>query len=185
MKTLQTIILLILILIPQSANANSYENSKTHALGFAAGSTYGIGLSYSYDWEHNGIQFTALPVWDQEEGGLVAGGINLKKNFHHNNMVGIYGSFGIAGMMMRDVWEDCEWDEENNEEVNCVTEIEESRNYAVGPGVGMEFSFWGNMIFRFELPLAVRNGTDGFGISPIPNAAIMYRWDAPPKVLQF
>ena len=100
-------------------------------------------------------------------------------------MVGIYGSFGIAGMLMRDVWEDCEWDDETNEEVNCETEIEENRNYAVGPGVGMEFSFWGNMIFRFELPLAVRNGTDGFGISPIPNAAIMYRWAAPPKVLQF
>ena len=66
----------------------------------------------------------------------------MKKNFHHNEMVAIYGSFGIAGMMMRDVWEDCEWDDEINEEINCVTEVEENRNYAVGPGVGMEFSFW-------------------------------------------
>ena len=179
MKTLQTIILLILIMIPQQSAAVS------HALGFAAGSTYGIGLSYSHDWEYNGIQFTALPVWDQEDGGLIAGGINLKKNFHHNNKVGIYGSFGIAGMLMRDIWEECEWDDEINEEVNCELQTEESRNYAVGPGVGMEFSFWENMIFRFELPLAVRNGTDGFGISPIPNAAIMYRWGASPKVLKF
>ena len=81
MKTLQTIILLILILIPQNIQAASHENSKTHALGFAAGSTYGIGLSYSHDWEHNGVQFTALLVWDQEEGGLVAGGINLRRIF--------------------------------------------------------------------------------------------------------
>ena len=184
MKTLQTIILLILILIPQNANANSYENSKTHALGFAAGSTYGIGLSYSHDWEHHGIQFTALPVWDQEDGGMIAGGINFKKNFHQNHKIGVYGSFGIAGMMMRDVWEECAWVAEAEEEY-CLTVTEDSRNYAVGPGVGFEVNFWHNMLFRFELPLAVRNGTDGFGISPIPNAAIMYRWDAPRKILKF
>ena len=172
MKLLQTLPLLILMLIPSRAEAVS------HALGFAAGSTYGIGLSYSHDWDTNGIQFTALPVWDEADGGMVAGGINLKKNFHHNHMVGVYGSFGLAGMMMRDVWDECTWVEETEEE-ECTTVTEDSRNYAVGPGVGLEVFFWHNMMFRFELPLAVRNGTDGFGISPIPNAAIMYRWDAP------
>ena len=51
MKLLQTLPLLILMLIPKEVQA------KSHALGFAAGSTYGIGLSYSHDWNHNGNSF--------------------------------------------------------------------------------------------------------------------------------
>ncbi len=148
----------------------------THALGFAAGSTYGVGLSYSRDWNLWGFQVTALPVWDVDEGGLLAGGLNLKRNFHSNEMVGVYGSFGLAGMVSKDTWEECDWNDETEEEENCETVTEENKNYATGPGVGMEFLFWENVLFRFELPLAVRNGTDGFGITPIPNAALMYRW---------
>jgi len=45
-----------------------------------------------------------------------------------------------------------------------------------GPGVGMQVTFWDNMLFRFELPLGFRYGSDGFGIMPLPNTALMYRW---------
>jgi len=148
----------------------------THSLGFAAGSTYGIGLSYSRDWSAWGFQVTALPVWDADNGGMLAGGLNIKRNFHSNGMVGVYGSLGVAGMLSRDVYEECDWNEDVNEDENCETIEETSQNFAAGPGVGMEFLFWKNVLFRFELPLAVRNGTDGFGITPIPNVALMYRW---------
>lgn len=184
MKNLiKTIILISSMLISNTATANDSNQEEinlvregTHSLGFAAGSTYGIGLSYSRDWDAWGFQVTALPIWDAEDGGMVAGGINVKRNFHSNGLVGVYGSFGVAGMMSKDVWEECHWNEDLNEEENCETIEETSQNYAFGPGVGMEFLFWKNVLFRFELPLAVRNGTDGFGISPIPNAALMYRW---------
>jgi len=169
--------------VPSLADAGDHGHSRlpievrtagTHSLGFAAGSTYGIGLSYSRDWDVWGFQVTALPVWDAEDGGMVAGGLNIKRNFHSNGLVGVYGSFGVAGMMSKDVYEECDWDLDQEE--NCETVEESSHNYALGPGVGMEFLFWKNVLFRFELPLAVRNGTDGFGITPIPNLALMYRW---------
>ena len=53
---------------------------STHAVGFAAGSTYGVGLSYSYDTAKFGIQITGLPYWS-DESGLLAGGVNLKEIF--------------------------------------------------------------------------------------------------------
>jgi len=184
MKNLIKIMILILSMLTGNpvlaGNLNQEEinlaREGCHSLGFAAGSTYGIGLSYSRDWDAWGFQVTALPVWDAEDGGLVAGGLNFKRNFHSNGQAGVYGSFGVAGMMSKDVWEEHTWDPETGEEtLEIVTET--SQNYAFGPGVGMEFLFWNNVLFRFELPLAIRNGTDGFGISPIPNAALMYRWE--------
>ena len=54
--------------------------------------------------------------------------------------------------------------------------VDEGLNFAAGPGVGMQVIFWDNLLFRFELPLAVKWGTNGLGIIPIPNSALMYRW---------
>ena len=164
------------LIVALGISTPAIANEGTQALGFAAGSTYGIGLSYSRDQEMWGFQVTALPVWDAEDGGMIAGGVNFRRNFHSNGQVGVYGSLGIAGMMSKDVWEECDWNDETSEEENCETVTEESHNYAVGPGVGMEFVFWENALFRFELPLAVKWGTNGLGIIPIPNSALMYRW---------
>lgn len=162
-------------------SAKPKEYKSTHALGFAAGSTYGVGLSYSRDWGENGIQVTALPVWG-DENGLIAGGVNYKRNFHENGKVGLYGSLGLAGMIAKSSNTQCQWVEDTENQLGgqdeCETTIEYAQNVAFGPGVGMQFLFWENMLFRVELPLAIRLGTDGFGITPIPNVALMYRWDA-------
>ena len=147
---------------------------KTHSLGFAAGSTYGLGLSYSYDWNKSGVQFTALPYWS-DDSGLVAGGINFRRVFDENSKIGIYGSLGIAAAVQKDSYTSTNWDDESGEaDTEKITTI--TTNYAAGPGVGMQIYFWQNGVFRFELPIAFRFGDDGFGITPIPNVALMYRW---------
>jgi opacity protein-like surface antigen len=158
-----------LLLLPATADATK------NSLGFAAGSTYGVGLSYALDFDSgHGLQITGLPYWS-DEGGLIAAGANYRYTFHQNGRVGIYGSFGIAGMMSKDTYQDCDWNETTQID-NCTDVVEESFNLAAGPGVGLQAFFWDNMVVRFELPLTMRYGTDGFGITPIPNVALMYRW---------
>lgn len=154
---------------------DSIAADKSHSLGFAAGSTYGVGLSYSHDWDKNGVQVTALPYWN-DDSGMVAAGVNFKRNFDENGKIGIYGSFGLAGSVQKEVYTDCYWDDDLKEEICDLPVVEINHNYAAGPGVGMQFYFWQNGVFRFELPIAVRFGTSGFGILPIPNVALMYRW---------
>ena len=154
--------------------SNAGAADKSHALGFAAGSTYGVGLSYSYDWNKNGVQVTALPYWS-DDSGMLAGGINFKRTFDENEKIGIYGSLGIATAVQKDVRTSTEWDDDTSEAVTTKI-VDISNNYAAGPGVGMQIYFWQNGVFRFELPIAFRFGTDGFGVIPIPNVALMYRW---------
>ena len=150
-------------------------SQSTNSLGFAVGGTYGIGLSYSYDTPTWGIQVTGLPIWDEQSGGQVFGGINIKRNFHENGKVGIYGSIGIAGGFWRETDEYCNWNEKTKTD-DCSKKTDEGWGLVTGPGVGMQVLFWKNMLLRFELPLAVRFSSDGFGISPIPNFALLYRW---------
>ena len=176
-------IISLLFFVGLSTTANAAEES--HSLGFGFGSTYGAGLTYERALPNGwGVQVTGLPIWSEGEGGLIAGGVNIRRNFHSNGTVGVYGSFGVAGMYAKSIEENCLWEDANDdgewnvEEENCETTEEISNNYAVGPGVGMEVTLLRNLIFKFELPLAIRNGSEGFGISPIPNAALVYRWDA-------
>ena len=70
----------------------------------------------------------------------------------------------LAAALLHDVVEDTEHT------------IDEGWGAVTGPGVGMQVTFWDNMLFRFELPLGFRYGSDGFGIMPLPNTALMYRW---------
>ena len=166
---------ILAIALALAISSPSLADEGTHALGFAAGSTYGLGLSYSYDWNRNGVQFTALPYWS-DDSGLVAGGINLRRVFDENSKIGIYGSLGIAAAVQKDSYTSTNWDDEDGE-ANTERVITITTNYAAGPGVGMQIYFWQNGVFRFELPIAVRFGDDGFGITPIPNVALMYRWN--------
>jgi len=158
------------LLLVTPANAET-----TNSLGFAAGGTYGIGLSYSHDNDVWGYQITGLPVWDESDGGRVFGGVNLKRNFHENGKVGLYGSLGLAGGFWRDTYEECVWNEDTKSD-DCEETTDEGWGAVTGPGVGMQVTFWDNMLFRFELPLGFRYGSDGFGIMPLPNTALMYRW---------
>ena len=153
----------------------SAEDTSTNSLGFAAGGTYGLGLSYSHDTPVWGVQVTALPIWDEHDGGRVFGGINLKRNFHANGKVGLYGSLGVAGGFWRENEVDCSWDNQTQTD-NCIESIDEGWGVIAGPGVGMQVIFWENMMFRFELPIAFRYSPSGYGLSPIPNTALMYRW---------
>tara|TARA_Y100000593_G_scaffold86306_1_gene164767 strand:- start:358 stop:867 length:510 start_codon:yes stop_codon:yes gene_type:complete len=168
---IKSIFLATTLLFASSAAASE----STHSLGFAAGSTYGVGLSYSYDTPSWGIQITGLPIWHPVDGGRVFGGVNLKRNFHENGKVGLYGSLGLAGGFWKDIDEECTWDEEAQKE-DCEQVIDEGWGIASGPGVGMQLIFWDNLRFRFELPLAISYSEKGIGAMPIPNAALMYSW---------
>ena len=172
---MRIILISLLSLVCLTSTARADEGS-TNSLGFAAGGTYGLGLSYSHDTPTWGVQFTALPLWDSEDGGQVFGGINVKRNFHENGKVGLYGSFGVAGGFWRENEFECDFIEATQTD-KCREFVDEGWGVVTGPGVGMQVLFWGNMLFRFELPVAVRYSSDGtYGLSPIPNTALMYRW---------
>jgi len=173
MKKLGMIAAFAMFMLPTFAQAK-------HSLGFAAGSTYGIGLSYALDLDSgHGFQLTGLPYWNDED-GMIAGGLNYRYTLHQNGRVGIYGSYGLAGMLAKSTHYDCVQTDTPDALVGVAeecTDVEElDYNIATGPGVGLQMYFWDNLVVRFELPLTLRYGTDGWGITPIPNFALMYRW---------
>ena len=54
----------------------------------------------------------------------------------------------LLACCLRDVYEECDWNEDVNEDENCETVEETSQNFAAGPGVGMEFLFWKNVLIQ-------------------------------------
>lgn len=155
----------LFIITPLTAQA---ENS----IGFAAGSTRGMGVTYRHlpdagDASSLGFQVTGLPYITKESGVVSAGGAVLWL-LNRGNVGMAYASFGVGTMVM---WENCI----DEEDLFC----EEESNFGIGfgPGIGFELRLVENFGWSVDVPLAILLANGEFeGVYPIPNSALVYYW---------
>ena len=139
------------------------DDHVTQSIGFVAGSTHGIGLTYARQNNESGIgwQVSGFPFWTKDERHLF-GGLSIFKTLHQGRKGRAFISFGVAANYHRSVYS---W------------EVDESTNFVFGPGIGLERIYADNFTISLELPAAIIiSNEDGFSILPIPNFALSYRW---------
>ena len=114
----------LVTLISQPAKAE-------HSVGFAAGSTRGLGATYRYlpDLDYTspwGWQATGLPFITPDEGTVSLGGALLYR-LHQGKEAMAYASLGIGGLA---TWSNCS----DDDDIFC--EDESHWGVGVGPGIG-------------------------------------------------
>ncbi|MXX40741.1 MAG: hypothetical protein F4Y91_02090 [Gemmatimonadetes bacterium] len=157
-----------------------------HSVGFVAGPTYGLGLSYGRQnpTTGNGWQVSGFPYWSQEERYLF-GGLTLFKTLHQGEWARAFFSGGVAAFYRRsEQWDfvSGRLDIEVKPEVKVGLHVEgdkgidERLDVVAGPGVGLEIGTK-NLAVSMDVPIAFfLVSDDGFAIRPIPNFALLYRW---------
>ena len=161
--------ILILSGLPTEIQA---QDENTQSIGFVAGSTHGIGVSYARQngQTGHGWQVSGFPVWTQSERHLF-GAVALFKTLNQGKKGRAFLSFGVAAHYNRSIYED------EHGQVHISNGDEESYGLIFGPGVGLERWFAENFAVSLEIPAAIRVDSDeGFSILPIPNCALAYRW---------
>ncbi len=143
-----------------------------HSIGFAAGSTRGLGATYRYlpdagsesPW---GWQVTGLPLIMQNEGTISLGGAALYR-LHQGDEAMAYASFGAGGLA---VWSNCE----DDSDIFC--EDESHWGLGFGPGIGFELRMVDNVAWAVDIPLAIMFADGDFwGVYPVPNSSLVYYW---------
>ena len=167
MKILKTFIIAIAIvcLFPVSSLAE-------HSVGFAAGSTRGLGATYRYlpdpgDVSPWGWQVTGLPLITKTDGvvSLGAGALYL---LHRGELAMAYASFGVGTLFS---WSNCT----DNSDTFC--EDESNWGGGLGPGLGFELRAVDNLGWSVEIPLAIMFADGEFyGMYPVPNTSLVYHW---------
>ena len=181
MLILRSIALAILL-----APAMLAADGAGHSVGFVAGPTYGLGLSYGRQnpTTGNGWQVSGFPYWSQEERYLF-GGLTLFKTLHQGEWARAFFSGGVGSFYRRsEKWEFIKGkldvkvkpDVKVDLQVERKKTIEERLDVVVGPGVGLEIHAK-NIAVSMDVPIAIfLVSDDGFAIRPIPNFALLYRW---------
>ena len=164
-KLLLAISVLSLFIITPSAHAE-------HSVGFAAGSTRGMGATYRYlpdsgsdsPW---GWQVTGLP-FITENTGTISGGGALLYRLHQGKEAMAYASLGVGCLA---TWSNCDDDSD------AFCEDESHWGIGAGPGIGFELRMLDNVAWSVEIPLAIMYADgDFFGLYPVPNSSLVYYW---------
>ena len=164
MNLLKILAALIVLSMPVMSHAE-------HAIGFSAGVTKGVGLTYRNINEDTnlGIQITGIPV-AAEDSGFLSGGVSGLLILNMSNLGKAFVSLG-AGIIHT-------WDE--NDELTLI---------GVGPGIGFEFQVAPTVGLSLELPIAAIFGAEVVedegiqkvelglrGIMPIPSVSLVHIW---------
>ena len=173
----------------QGENCNSEEHELTQAgLGFAAGATAGLGISYRKHLANKyGYQLTGIG-WGGGDSFFVSMGLNFMKTLHATKKTRFMAIAGLSTWYRASNeidWNQCEQFTDEQWEADpyadpCAGVNPEWRHGAtinVGLGIGMEFMLSRNIGLALELPVVVMIGigeADNFGIYPIPNASLIY-----------
>ncbi len=147
-----------------------------HSIGFVAGPTYGLGISYGRQnpTTGNGWQIAGVPYWSQEERYLF-GGLTSFKTLHQGEWARAFFSGGVAAFYRWSEYRDSFEEHDHIRDKNS----DEKLDVVVGPGVGLEMHAK-NIAVSMDIPIAIFLASDdGFAIRPIPNVALRYRWERP------
>ena len=154
-----------MIAVPTVAHAE-------HSVGFAAGSTRGLGATYRVLPDHGaespwGWQVTGLPLVSRDE-GVVSAGAGALYLLHRGEVAMAYASLGAAALVS---WNNCK---ENTDE---FCKDESHWGLGVGPGIGFELRVVDNLGWSIEIPLALMFADGDFhGLYPVPNSSLVYHW---------
>lgn len=154
-----------IITVPTTAQAE-------HSVGFAAGSTRGLGATYRMLPDHGaesswGWQVTGLPLISQGNGVVSAGAAALYL-LHRGEVAMAYASLGAGALVS---WDSCR----GNADEFCKDESH--WGVGVGPGVGFELRVVDNLGWSIEIPLALMFADGDFhGLYPVPNSSLVYYW---------
>ena len=82
------------------------QDENTQSVGFVAGSTHGIGVSYARQNSQSGIgwQVSGFPIWSQDERHLF-GAVALFKTLNQGKKGRAFLSFGVAAHYNRSICE--------------------------------------------------------------------------------
>ena len=166
------VVVLIGLLVVTLLGLSSQPAKAEHSIGFAAGSTRGVGATYRYfpdkeDTSPWGWQVTGLPFVTPNEGTVSLGGALLYR-LHQGKEAMAYASLGAGGLA---AWNNCEEDNDNW----CEDELH--WGIGIGPGIGFELRMLDNVAWSVEIPLAVMIADGEFyGLYPVPNSSLVYYW---------
>ena len=146
------------------------REGSSQRVGFVAGPTYGVGLSYGrLNNSGMGWQISGFPVW-LERDRLLYGGVTLFRTLHERGREGMLRLFLTGGAAVYYSWHEDYW--EDDEDLTIV----------FGPGVGLGIRV-GPFDVSAGLPIAMILSNDKsrdrtrFEIIPyIPNLGCYYRW---------
>ena len=168
--------LLLTTAISSVAMADENPAQRPFSLGFGLGPTYGAGIVARYNWEKWGIQGSLLPYYTSES-AMFVGGVTEFYTINRGKFGNLYASFGAAGQVRKSTQYDTVTDSNGMVKLENPHAIWE-KSFAVGPGLGLQFNFWENFVFSFEVPTAfifnVNGGVKLDSIRPYPNGAILY-----------
>tara|TARA_Y100000310_G_C20470564_1_gene709814 strand:- start:263 stop:757 length:495 start_codon:yes stop_codon:yes gene_type:complete len=164
MKSLKIILLTAAMLVPSFASAE-------HAIGFSAGITKGVGLTYRNINEDTGlgVQITGIPV-ALVDSGFLSGGIQGILLLSMSKTGKAFLSLGAGA-------------------IHSWNAGESATLIGVGPGIGFEFQVAKSVGLSLELPIAAIYGAESVtengvkkiklglrGVTPIPSASLVYIW---------
>lgn len=170
-------------------NCRSEEHVLTQSgLGFAAGATSGLGISYRKHLANKiGYQITGIG-WGNDSSLFISMGANFMKTLHATKRTRFMAIAGVSAYYRTSNeidWSQCrnvspeEW--EANPNIDPCEGVESSWRHGatinLGVGIGMEFMLTQNVGLALELPVVVMIGVgeaSGLGIYPIPNASLIY-----------
>ncbi len=128
------------------------EKESNHNVGFVAGYSTGLGLSYKYENGKNGVQFSFLPIIS-ENFTFVSLGCTLMHTFYEAENSGLFVYQG-----------------------NHLIVFDESTMYVAGLGVGMDFTLTKKISFSLMGGYALNNYERGRLLSMSLESGLFYKF---------
>lgn len=145
-----------------------------HMVGFTAGVTTGLGLSYRGTYDRWFGQVALMPIWRRDEGGSIFMGGQLGRVVQGSDSFYLNLALGTGFMLVED--EQCTYPSKEPFEPVCGRVRDTF--LAAGPSVGLG-KVWGeHFLTEIYLPVAVvwELGLGFHSIVPYPGISLGYRW---------
>ena len=178
-KLFSILVVVTALLVSFPASASSEFNNT---VGFTAGATTGLGLTYRLAYNDWFGQLALMPLWNKEDGGRMFAGTQFGRRIQGDDQFYLNVALGLGVMYSQG--QECNWVEQPRTNINEPPIGEEVCNdyqntyLAGGPSIGLG-RVWGNH-FHTELyiPIAavwkVGEGLDA--VVPYPGVTVGYRW---------
>lgn len=164
MKRIVTLLVVALVSVSIFAQDNVSTVRRTQEIGFHAGGTTGIGLSYRYWPGKAGLQITALPIKTSED-IFINVGITGLHTFYDSRLLRFFGYLG-SSIVINDYDYDPYTDDYE------VTERNTKLNVGFGPG----FAFGSHVRFNLMAGYGFYDLLGEFNIYPTAEVGLYFRF---------
>jgi len=181
MKKIAAACILLLTLTASSAYAKETSQFKS-TVGFTAGVTTGLGLTYRGAYNDWFGQVGFMPAWNKENGGNIFAGTQFGKRIQGDDKFYLNVAIGLGVMYANG--EDCDWVElpavpgEQHPDGEEICTNYEDVYMAGGPSIGLG-KVWGDHLHaEIYIPIAAvwKFGEGLDAVVPYPGITMGYRW---------